>query len=127
MNRTLKFRAWLYTEKKMSHKNLIEADEFGGRDCEIMQFTGLLDKNGKEIYESDLIKVSDPDFPKSYDWIGEVVWLLEDGFNGYYLQSGKNPQHRTSLGVGCFKPNVTLEVIGNVWENPELLEDKVTV
>lgn len=77
----------------------------------LVQFTGLHDKNGKEIYEGDIIQIA-------YDQtcIGQVVY--EDGrftatefVNSSYL--GQDDVE--SMGI---------EVIGNIHENPELLEDK---
>jgi len=75
-----------------------------------VQYTGLQDKNGKEIYEGDLIKDSDSEF------IGEVIWDSDTLCFTTKFQSnelwGFVPRHG--------KDN-HCEVIGNVMENPELL------
>jgi uncharacterized phage protein (TIGR01671 family) len=77
----------------------ITEDEF-----ELMQFTGLHDKNGKEIYEGDIIKYK---YPFSNDFIGKI-----------------------HFENGCFRLNdvyiddvdTDLEIVGNIYQNPEWLK-----
>lgn len=74
-----------------------------------MQFTGLFDKFGKEIFEGDVVKA-----PIDVGPAGEVIQVYavvkEDfGWNLYEYQ---------------FSPYIRVEVVGNIYENPELLEDK---
>ena len=66
----------------------------------LMQYTGLKDKNGKEIYEGDILK--------DEQFTGEVVW----DFSGLMLESNHIIY---AIWRGC-------EVIGNIYENPELLK-----
>lgn len=125
---SISFRAWDKEEKKMHKVKTIEFSRRGARiihlaevnsngkgdhkrwhsSVELMQSTGLKDKNGTEIYEGDIVK-------NIYDEIYVVKWFdagfyLEERYNGGFDYS--------ELHFGNNK-----EVIGNIYENPELLED----
>ena len=80
------------------------------------QYTGLKDKNGKEIYERDVLKriqiYDDGSCPDLH--LGVVTW--DDC--SYYSRSIKN---EISRGLGNKADCVSYEVIGNIYENPELL------
>lgn len=76
------------------------------KNVELMQFTGLKDKNGKEIYHSDLLKCE--------EWIFEVIWDMGDGCWNYWIVS-KNWSNK------MFCDPDRSEVIGNIYENPDLL------
>lgn len=86
----------------------------------IGQFTGLTDRNGKEIYEGDIVKVVDSDNevdPLDSDTgIGEVIFLVESGL--WYISS--------TIHNGLFDINDSyyIEIIGNIHDNPELLNEK---
>lgn len=84
-------------------------NEWGFTEVELMQFTGLLDKNGKEIYEGDVVKRK---VGGSYtkEMVAHVVY--DDRFAMYFLQTP----------AGGHEVTGSLEVIGNVFENPELLK-----
>jgi uncharacterized phage protein (TIGR01671 family) len=74
-------------------------------NVELMQYTGLKDKNGKEIYEGDLLSNS--------EFIGQIVWDI-GGFD--WVKSN---------GVEYFIGNLKttdIEVVGNIYENPDLLK-----
>lgn len=112
--REIKFRAWDRKGKQMiEHEHLMmTCDGFSALDEEatmfpmeiIMQFTGLLDKNGKEIYEGDITTSEISDEPKEVVfWEGCFCHKWEDG-RGHIF----NPKK--------------LEIIGNIYENPELLK-----
>ena len=74
-------------------------------DFEIMQFTGLTDRNGKEIYEGDIVK--------SHQEIGEVKWT----YSQWRAEWKDYDSYLHQIALNC-------EVIGNRFENPELLEAK---
>lgn len=121
--RPIKFRAWDKDEKKMiipkksdvwhpvirmlDGKNFV--DRKNSKNWELMQFTGLHDKNGKEIYEGDIVKSSMPYNDTTIDKIDVVEW--NDEVCSFEL----------TKGVRTFFKGLIHEVIGNIWENPELL------
>ena len=86
-------------------------------DVEVMQFTGLLNSTGKEIYEDDICKVEEGYFGdfKESEFIGKVEF--EDGC--YFINDLKTNQYQ-SLDYAAIK-NRNIEVLGNIYENPELL------
>ncbi len=83
----------------------------------IGQYTGLHDKNGKEIYEGDIVKFEDVSGYK--DGCASVIWH-EDSC-GYYLENDDDNIYDTLYD---FTPSYQMEVIGNIHENPELLEGR---
>ena len=122
MNREIKFRAWEPEHKFMipvvylfSHKldGCLNYYNYGAKNPELplMQYTGLKDKNGKEIYEGDILR-----FQFSEWCISPVYWTKERGWTVH----GNITAWEYSIGSDFSKSN--LEVIGNIYENPELLE-----
>lgn len=73
-SRVLKFRAWT-GNRMIDFKEIMEADysPWNSTSLEWMQFTGLHDKNGKEIYENDLVKHSAYNEPVEVKWLN-VGW-----------------------------------------------------
>ncbi len=129
--RQIKFRAWMKEQKKMIYEGFKinpggEISTYGLFDrLELMQFTGLTDKNGKEIWEGDIVEWDD--CSKGEYWRVAIVCFDPD----LQYKIIKNIRHSLSASEGsifhhgCFAYQDThnyLEVIGNIYENPELLE-----
>lgn len=134
--RDIKFRAWDKTREEMhtdygyfevsseGYWALIENLQGGEKNIVcgesngvLMQFTGLLDKNGKDIYEGDIIDSTsqkylrqngDTKFYPNGRPTKIVKWNLNSYHNGWNIYDGRMSQH---------------EVIGNIYENPELIEE----
>lgn len=111
-----KFRAWDKEESCWIKGDdpLLLATALGFPDSIVlMQFTGLTDKSGKEIYDRDVVKV-DEDSIYHEEYVALIDW---DGGCSYSLISEEIGEYGLSNLTG-----LSLEVIGNVWENPELLD-----
>ncbi|MCG2493207.1 YopX family protein [Staphylococcus epidermidis] len=127
----IKFRVWDKEEKKMHKVKTIEFSRRGARIIHLaevqsngkgdhkrwhssvilMQSTGLKDKNGTEIYEGDIVSANHPR-------LGEFIGFVDNAIGNFKVR-----------GVGQYEYlsddlDGTYEVIGNIYENPELLEDE---
>ena len=88
-----------------------------------IQYTGLKDKNGKEIYEGDILngKCNKQDKYDSYEYKNSVIEWCESPFNfGYILRRSKG---KTMMIKPTHLFDMKVEVIGNIYENPELLKE----
>ena len=115
--REIKFRAWdkktknMYQVKGISFTwrwaswdtEVLQSQYKGFDDIELMQFTGLRDKNGKEIWEGDILEYADK----------SGMGVVRFGEGAFYLE--------TNLKNWRGDIYESEEVIGNIWENPELL------
>ena len=101
-------------------------------DVVLMQYTGLKDKNGREIYEKDVAEIK-----HTYDYMAfdgyERSWTITKGevafnyagFDVKYLDRDGEPVWSGITLMECLSDMVSeWEVIGNVFENAEILEDK---
>ena len=143
-NRIIKFRAYIKNENKRvpsetnkivevkslhlgSRKAIIgyskSSSNYGNYsisfdDIELMQYTGLKDKNGKEIYEGDIIHIND-NFLDKFDYL--IEWNEE--YLRYYLYSvDKEKLNKLGGILEAHLNSLEVEVIGNIYDNPELLE-----
>jgi YopX protein len=110
MKRTIKFRAWDnvdYMSNPFTLQDIQEGKIQFTSDCKVMQFTGLLDKNGKEIYEGDLISYDTNDLC--------IVEYVDCGFMRHVVRWDLRHQYYP------FRSHHKYIVIGNLFENPELL------
>ena len=131
--RDIKFKAWLKDHKVMEFVMnldllnggaLVTADFSGNygssrifafKDIELMQYTGLKDKNGVEIYEGDVVVPFEPTKNGRHEmpviWLANTgMWSLDAGYHGHYgLLS------RFTDGVTC----CSCEVIGNIHDKEQ--------
>ena len=135
MSRQLKFRAWDKDYKEMLDNIIIYQGEVykntmpvavSPLNAELMQYTGLKDKNGKEIYEGDVVKykfafyrdISKVEFNQdiaAFDMVS--IKELDDNSSMRAFKKGSRRGFNKNLVAGFDY----VEVIGNIYENPELL------
>ncbi|MQQ32655.1 YopX family protein [Streptococcus mitis] len=134
---TPRYRVWVKTEKRIVFSDDILSIDYENKEIvtqqvyfvnglpddrdiycydfdeiELMQSTGLKDKNGKEIFEGDIVKMAKDVYsePTYYE-------VVRHRGGAYRLES---KQH----GCELWLRHTDCEVVGNIYENPELLEDK---
>lgn len=129
MKREIKFRAWVKPEKRLvenmygfaidpnkkrfryfrtddSQPNGMGTKVYDLKDVELMQFTGLQDKNGKDVYESDIVTIPETDFNIKLNCI---VTYFEQ-YASFLLVSVRS---KIKWGLDA----KTFEIIGNIHEN----------
>ena len=138
-----KFRAWIKTEKRMIETyNLLDIDfenevimtqkvyfenglpvdrdldNFVFKEIELMQSTGLKDKNGKEIFEGDILTYGHTTGDiKNHQTLG--FYMVDDeGIERFFSDNASLEDFDEDMKYA----SEILEIIGNIYENPELLE-----
>lgn len=86
------------------------------------QYTGLKDENGKEIYEGDIIEFSYDMFVGNFDtFIAKGKVVFEEG--AFYVEVFENERTTKDEAYLLYSINLdTIELMGNIYDNPELLE-----
>lgn len=125
MNREFKFRAWgknsrefIRAQNDRKELSLKEVGTLEDLDAwELLQFTGLKDNNDTEIYEGDTVRGWLPDSERDVDFDVAVVKFDEGGFDLY------RPNGDYFGDLSTCTLNHSISVIGNIFENLELLRD----
>ena len=131
--REIKFRAWnsnrwldpedfaLTLAGSFMYHDYEAGWRYGGNDeyedVKIMQYTGLKDKNGVEIYEGDIVDIDHPAWTER----GEIVFR-EGAFAFMQLKDWPKERAVVYLHSVKFETQWKLRVIGNIYENPELVK-----
>ena len=125
MQRELKFRVWDKLQERFTrcdegyqgHYVLSLKGEYhnlqngsGGKECIVQQYTGLVDKNGVDIYEGDIIKVG---FGEHKESLGKVIFEY-----GAFMLTSKYGYNFMDTYKSCLYG----ELIGNIFENSEQLK-----
>ena len=133
MKREIKFRAWDKESKRMLFRGVFDrnwyATEYNDKDgchcvkgihpndrhsLELMESAGLKDKNRKEIYEGDILSPMSNDLNPKYN--GNWVVDFRDGTFIAKCENGIDDQW-----IPYWSPDIEIEVIGNIHEDPELI------
>lgn len=129
--RQLKFRVWNVIEGKWNgihnqepkmvgelccHKGIYLIPESTSRNLIVQQFTGLKDKNGKEIYEGDIVNIF------NHNQAEEVMYEPCGTAFGFFKHDSASREDGTFEVLSDYTGCDGYEIIGNIFENPQLLK-----
>ena len=129
--REIKFRCWEKDEEAVGGGTMwpVRQIDFDVRDAYLglhsasfddlvfMQFTGLHDKNGKDVFEGDIVRCGE--YEGDHDTKNYEIVYNEDGtYPAFDLKGWRNETN----GISFFLNDGYIEIIGNIYENPDLLK-----
>ena len=135
--RQIKFRVWDILDKRMIYPNSHMSMDLngyaynlqngaGGTDYKLMQFTGIRDKNGKDIYEGDICTTFNTKMIGLVEFNGDFESYAQYvGFKFKCYQTDGNPflnSFSNAIYQQFGRASDYYEVIGNIFEDPELLK-----
>ncbi len=138
MNREIKFRVWHEGDKKWVDSNSVfhslivnlnsEFKLFTSGHYIIQQFTGLLDQNGKGIFEGDIVEYCRDCPIDEDDWnYSKEIGIIEFIESQWGKKLGFEIMNNNRNFYGSWPGNEFVKIIGNIFQNPELLnEQKLT-
>jgi len=125
--REIKFRAWdtpnkyMITHKELCLVPLTYNEVFKGKDgYPLMQYTGLKDKNGVEIYDGDIVKYYQAEYNEETELREDRITVCE-WYEDCYALIQRDAEGMLITPFNILRTKV-IEVIGNIYENKELLE-----
>ncbi|MDT2423992.1 YopX family protein [Enterococcus avium] len=131
-----KFRAWWIQDEVMTHIDTLEFlqggirvsdgcwhEKFLGDEVILMQSTGLKDKNGVEIFEGDVVKISDGSNEED-SYTSVVKNYADEGYPAFDIEAPSSWYYESNILATIMGGEYeTIEVIGNVWEDGDLIND----
>ena len=122
--RVIKFRAWDKVDGKIVPTEEVNNWRIGGsvqsQLFEVMQYTGLKDKNGTEIYDGDYIRYSTRTINGSI--FTHVCRVFQHESGTWRIEGYHEDNHSYETKGTVYAAHLICEVIGNIYENPELLK-----
>lgn len=147
MSREIKFRAWDKKTHQMFTDYAVNTLSDGGikivmfhsssdlycAEWELMQYTGLKDRNGVDIYEGDICKVLYTDWPSKLEndtrsieqYLSDIskVGIVEFVGHEWCFRFGQDEKWDTYYGTFRVGQHGRIVVIGNIYQNPELIKE----